>query len=611
MVFLTVMESISPENRIIQESRSRSKDFGLDSESPIVRDIMSSSVLHHTRSENFLLLRYAVPVLERIFPRLSPYGYVAILSDQKGNILHSIGDPEFLKKTERVCLKPGANWGEGIRGTNAIGTSLAIDAPVRIHGSNHFMEKNSFLSCAASPIHSPEGKLLGILDITGHYKDEIPHSLSLACLAAESVETRLLLDRSRQEKLEILKELDAISSAETRSIVSLDESRRVVYLNRKAKQILGEGTLGKDWTEVIESPDFPGNPRFHTIYTGRKRVWGFLDKQKPISKETRYTFGDLYCNCPKIQNLIGLAKRAAEHHFPILLLGESGTGKEVYAQSIHNHSSRAGKPFIAVNCSSIPDSLIESELFGYEKGAFTGASKEGGIGKFQAADGGTIFLDEIGDMNPRAQSSLLRVLQEGSVNPVGSYKSHKVDVRVIAATHRNLWKEVQSGKFRKDLYFRLKGIVLYMIPLRERTDIIGLSKDILKKIGSEDRVFSKESLKKILNYTWPGNIRELQSVLQQAVFLSSDKKEIEAESLVWEEDSQEIPSIYALESDGPEDIESTSSKSWEKKAILEALEKENYIISKAAKNLGMGRNTLYRKLRKYSIELPKFGLKDV
>ncbi|MFH5186276.1 sigma-54 interaction domain-containing protein [Paenibacillus sp. TAB 01] len=338
-----------------------------------------------------------------------------------------------------------------------------------------------------------------------------------------------------------------------------------------------------------------------TIHDAERKVWRSVAVQKQPEKLDRgqrlYTFEDVFGTCPQLLQRKELARKAAQTSFSVLLLGESGTGKERFAQAIHSASSRADRPFIAVNCSAIPDSLVESELFGYERGAFTGANREGSIGKFEAAHGGTIFLDEIGDMSLRAQAALLRVLQEHTVTPVGSTRSRRIDVRIIAATHRNLTEEVRAARFRADLYYRLKGIQLTLPPLRERSDLPALALHLLQEHGYGCEAFTEAALHKLLGYRWPGNIRELNSVLVQAVFLA-DGEPIDAKHLQLEEEPASSSGMAQLRE---RPAAAVSLKEAEVEAIKQALRASGGNLSKAAGLLQIGRTTLYRKIEEYGI----------
>ncbi|WP_187254485.1 sigma-54-dependent Fis family transcriptional regulator [Alkalicoccus halolimnae] len=339
------------------------------------------------------------------------------------------------------------------------------------------------------------------------------------------------------------------------------------------------------WTKAVADS-------VHSKMTAEK-----LKQERPVmlesppgknNPENLYTFQNIAGSCENITAVKKLAKRAALTDYPVIIYGESGTGKELLAQSIHSGGDRAERIFVPLNCSALPESLIESELFGYEKGAFTGASQRGKAGKFEAADGGTIFLDEVGDLSLKAQSALLRVLQEKTITRIGGYKQISVNVRILSATNKNLRTEIAAGRFREDLYYRLKGIYLTMPPLRNRSDICEIAEFLLKKMESNSRILSEEAKAKLMHYSWPGNIRELESVLMQGSFLSEGKR-IEAEAIQFEEE-------YEIKRSPVLSLEEAESET-----IRHALEAVDGNISKAAERLHVGRNTLYSKLKKYDI----------
>ncbi|KXH81812.1 sigma-54-dependent Fis family transcriptional regulator [Sporosarcina sp. HYO08] len=322
---------------------------------------------------------------------------------------------------------------------------------------------------------------------------------------------------------------------------------------------------------------------------------GIVDRQMIPYSRTRhhlYTFADIKGSCASLIRTKKMAKRAAVTDIPILLIGETGTGKELFAQSIHSSSLRGHAPFIAVNCGAIAENLIESELFGYIGGSFTGANQEGKKGKFEAAQYGTLFLDEIGDMTPRAQVTLLRALQEKEITPVGGVTSKKVDVRIIAATNKNLLEEIEHNRFRADLYYRLRGIQLTLPTLRQRRDLIQIATSILEEIGYSSLIISEKAKQKILHYRWPGNIRELKSILIEAAFLSdgqvirSEDLQIEMRHPKFENEAEENPLRNA-----------------EKMVIEKYLKIAEGNISVAAAGLQISRNTLYRKMKEYNIEV--------
>jgi transcriptional regulator with PAS, ATPase and Fis domain len=363
-------------------------------------------------------------------------------------------------------------------------------------------------------------------------------------------------------------------------LIGLDREDRVVGLNRQAKQLLGPDAVGKPL-----DPQYERSGR--TLQDNRRRAWPSapIPQLKPFPR--------LAGSCPLFLRAKLLAQKAAQVDFPVMILGESGTGKELFAQMIHQTGPRAQEPFVAVNCSAISENLIESELFGYEGGAFTGAQREGRIGKFEAARKGTIFLDEIGDMSLRAQAALLRVLQEKVVTPVGSNQSRPIYARVVAATHRHLPDEVKTGRFRADLYYRLKGVLIELPPLRKRSDILQLAVTQLRQIAPDRHLsLSKEAQTMLTAYSWPGNVRELQGVLIQAAFLADDDV-IDCEHILLEgleEERLHTPGSGVM-----------SLREMECEAIKKALALSRGNVSQAAKLLQIGRNTLYRKMADYRI----------
>nr|WP_180272937.1 sigma 54-interacting transcriptional regulator [Bacillus pumilus] len=531
--------------------------------------------------KNQLFLENSIKVFEehlRFY--LQNTGHSVSLMDAKGRVLYDFQEIDCVQKNK--VSEIGVNWSESHRGTNAVGIVLIEKAPMIVKGHEHFYPEHSALNCAASPIFTKKEGFKGVVNIYRHSEVFDPVSFSIATMAARLIQNRLDEQYQQQQYSYLEQELETILDKYQAPIISISPSHRILKANRAALSILGNDCVGEDFypdqslkTEIISSRS---NPNWETkiIYQTQKR-------------HTQYIFSDIKGRCPKLRKQISLAKKVAEFDLPVLVLGESGTGKELVSQSIHSISSRSHKPFIAVNCAAIPENLVESELFGYAKGAFTGADQKGKEGKFLAANGGTIFLDEIGDMNLSAQSVLLRVLQEKIVTPIGGTKTIPIDVRIIAATNKDLLEEIKKGTFRADLYYRLKGITLRLPSLSERSDVLELAEEFLKTTSFSAKVLSAQAKRKIEQYYWPGNIRELHSVLTQAVFFSDsqtiDEKDIQIEVLSKPEKSR----ILSLEES-------------EKRTIEDVLDYCNWNIQKSAKLLGITRNRLYRKIKLYSIK---------
>ncbi|UKS25962.1 sigma-54-dependent Fis family transcriptional regulator [Paenibacillus sp. HWE-109] len=581
------------ENNFLSEAASlswkRCHELGLKPNDPVDDDILTGSHIHTLLRQNEQIIHYTEQIFEQMNAGIKQSGQMALLIDSAGTIIHTVGDVDFSRRALAVQLQVGANWAERRKGTNAIGVAIADKKPVRVHAEEHYFSSNRFLTCASAPIFNSTGELIGVINISGKQEHYHAYTSTLACMAAFSLQNKLLLEESKKEHLITLRELEHTALNHPLPLLSLSRDNRILRANHAAIRIVGSDAIGKELTKL-------DGFSVETIHNEHPKLWQSVSIAKQTANGQRlYTLRDIVGTCPTIIQKIELAKKAAMTDFPVLLLGESGVGKELFAQSIHSASPRSAEPFIALNCSAIPDSLIESELFGYARGAFTGANKDGNAGKFEAAHKGTIFLDEIGDMPLRAQAALLRVLQESTITPVGSSKSKTIDARVVAATNKDLTAEVKAGRFRADLYYRLKGIHLTLPALRERSDILALAVHFLQKQPFPCPFLTEKAQHKLLTYKWPGNIRELNGVLMQAVFLAGEQA-IDAEHLSLEEPEE------AVQPKSGEDQPSTL-KDAEITVIKKALKASEWNLSKAAGQLRIGRTTLYRKIEEYGITL--------
>jgi transcriptional regulator of acetoin/glycerol metabolism len=565
------------------------------------------------------LLYYSSPILEDVYHFIRDTEILLLIASPEGYIIDTLGDPSFTRDADNVFLRKGANWLEDYKGTNAIGTAIVEKKTIHVHGSEHYCHDNHFLTCAATPIFHPDGKLLGVLNLSSYHQNYHPLALGLIKRAAHSIEQALALAHNQKHANKLEMDLDFIYRHHPSSLITINKEGIITRLNFDAARTLGcseESAIGQPISSIISGLDsitLSGaqeqkisykNKIFTThILTSdnhdqfRVILRGETQKQKD-ELTNRYHFGDIISNDPQMNETISIAKRAAVLDISLLISGESGTGKELFAQAIHGASLRSNKPFVAINCSAIPESLLESELFGYEKGAFTGAKNGGQAGKFEAADGGTLFLDEIGDMPLPAQAALLRVLQERCVTRIGSVTPRPIDVRIISATHKDLQKEIEAGRFRADLYFRLNGFTLKLPALRHRSDLLLLAEYILSRVPfTKAKIELTEDAKTfITKYPWPGNFRQLQNVLQQAAFLANNQPITKSLLLSL------CPTSAAQNRE--EQInkpELTSMREQEMILIKKALEHTNGNISQAAKQLNIGRNTLYRKLKAYNL----------
>ncbi len=623
---------------MILRSWERCRRFGLgDANYAPAMDAMDRVALKTEQERNRLLLTQGRSIMEHVFEQIRDSGSMVILADSNGLLLETVGDPDFVSRADRVALLAGASWDENLRGTNAIGTALSEEASIAVLGGEHFLENNGFLTCCASPIFGPDGRLIGVLDISGDYRSHQRHTLGLVRLSSAIVEKRLFETAHARDILVCFHGRADYLGSPKEGMAAVSPDGQVLAINRNGVDLLGirqVDAVRRDFSMVFESnlaalvDRLRHNPQasceigvngksFHLQLRGQLppqsvagRVYDELPPARPARRPEsgappKLTLDTLNTGDVRLQAAIDRARRMLDRDIPILIQGESGAGKEMFAKAFHNSGPRRDAPFVALNCASIPESLIESELFGYQGGAFTGARKEGAPGKIQQAHGGTLFLDEIGDMPLNLQARLLRVLQERCVTPLGSTRSIQVDISLVCATHRKLREEVARGSFREDLYYRLNGMSVTLPALRERTDI----RTMVAKLAAAETAsrsapvrFSEGALQAIEGYAWPGNIRQLFNVIRVAIALLDDDETLITETHLPEELFEASPlgrgapppahdPWAAAPLEGPNSLDAIS-----RQAAMRALEAAGGNISSAARQLGISRNTLYRKL---------------
>ena len=634
---------------LIARSWERCRRFGLDEQTHgVASEAIDRLALKTEQERHRALLTLGRPVMEHVYDQIRESGSMVILADASGLLLETVGDPDFVSRADRVMLAAGASWDENLRGTNAIGTALAEEQPIAVLGAEHFMEKNGFLTCCASPIFGPDGRLIGVLDISGDYRTQQRHTLGLARLSSAMIEKRLFESAHAQHILVCFHEQADYLGSLKEGIAAVTPDGQIQAISAQGCRILGirpVDALRRDFSMVFENslPQLVDrlriNPSNHAqIRIGNKQICVQLRGQlpapsvggrvieppsAPLTRRAEanrersrpvLTLDTLSTGDARLQLAIDRARKMLGRDIPILIQGESGAGKEMFAKAFHNSGPRADQPFVALNCASIPETLIESELFGYQGGAFTGARKEGAPGKIQQAHGGTLFLDEIGDMPLNLQARLLRVLQERSVTPLGSTRAIQVDISLVCATHRKLREEVARGSFREDLYYRLAGMSVTLPALRERSDI----DVIVRKITAQETVdrpqpanFSSSALALLRSYPWPGNIRQLFNVIRVAVALLDDDETEITEAHLPEEFfeapltappaafSPVAPQFAAVALPGEPALSALAGNSLDevgRQAAQRALEAAGGNVSLAARQLGISRNTLYRKL---------------
>ena len=638
-----LMEAGEVPSGLVDESLSRSwersRHAGLSPVDGLIEPpLCGDGELRQALSAEHDFLAQARPVMDFVFGQMRDSGSLVVLSDARGLLLHSLGDADFLSRAELVSLRPGALWHEADRGTNAIGTALAERRAIVIHGAEHYLERNGFLTCSAAPVFGPAGQLRGVLDISGDQRSRHPHTFALVRSAARMIEDRLFHARHTHERIVRLHTLVEGLGGVGEGLLALSEDGWVVGANTLAQQWLqlepaGIGACTLEQLTGARLALWPPGKVMRLTRSDRPALYARLDVRADVRTDLRHAPQPAHAHVagqevpskqtgpdldPRVQEAISRASRVQRQGIAVLVQGESGSGKEVLARSLHNEGPRAHRPFVAVNCAALPEGLIEAELFGYVGGAFTGARREGSPGRIRDADGGTLFLDEIGDMPMGLQARLLRVLQDHAVVPVGGSKPVPVDFQLVSATHRQLKDAIAAGQFREDLYWRLNGLTVTLPPLRERQDFHAVVADMLQRIAQDMGLPSAPELHPGLRHAmaahhWPGNLRQLHGVLRTACALL----ESDAHSLDWRHlpddvadalrtpigtsthagNAPSMPGRPETPADAPTRIPEANLRQLSGQAIRQVVADTGGNMSEAARRLGISRNTLYRRLK--------------
>lgn len=616
----------------IRDSWQRSYDYGVN---PGLREnpyICTKAELARYQASSAYLIETSQPVMSALFEFVAGTGFVVILGDANHCILKVIGDRESLAWAHGARLVEGSIWAEHLVGTNGGSLAMALASPISVFGYEHFCLFSHVAACSSAPLID-QGRIIGLLAMAAPFKKVSNHTLGMVVAATNHIKTKMELERARRSH-------EVVTESMSEGVLVVNMNDLITYINSNCARMFKtskESFLGRSIHDIfghtsenrhflnaviqgrtITDEDFTltlGRDRFlcnvtcnslnnpDPAYAGsvvilreRQRINRIV--RNSIGGGAKITFSDIIGNNQRFVQALNMAKTAAATSSSILLLGESGTGKDLMAQAIHNESPRHNGPFLAINCAALPRELIASELFGYEDGAFTGARKGGNMGKFELADHGTIFLDEIGDMPLDLQATLLRVLEEKAVMRLGGNRIIPVNVRIIAATNKDLESEVERNLFRRDLFYRLGVIRISIPPLRDRPDDIELLaryflQQTCKRLGKSDMELSSAAIEAFQHYRWPGNVREMQNLLEGAIHLSPGSV---------------ISPDFLPEYFRPQDhynqmlIPSTGlAPNREKQIIIECLHQHRYNKTAAAQALGVSRRTLYRRLEKYGL----------
>ncbi|MBS0432472.1 MAG: sigma-54-dependent Fis family transcriptional regulator [Proteobacteria bacterium] len=542
------------------------------------------------------------PELEALYASVDQAGSIVILTAPDGFILDALGSADFLHKAARVSLRPGVPWSESITGTNAIGTALVERRAVEVRGAEHYYTPHKILSCSATPIFGPHGEVIGLLDLSGEASIHHRLALGMVQLAVEQIEHRLFESEfDGGDIVRIHADPDLLGTAREGMLVF--EEHKLVAANRRALRL-----LDIDWGEL-------GKLRHHELFasalprpgaiTGMRCQDGKMMHARRDPPD-RASFAARAARNPRARSVhvpapvfsagldaeIDRGVKLLDADIPLLLQGETGTGKEVVARELHRRSARAGAPFVPVNCAALPENLIESELFGYLPGAFTGARRDGAQGLLREADGGVLFLDELGDMPLGLQCRLLRVLQEREVTPLGGSRAYAIDVAVIAATHVDLAGAVQRGGFRADLYYRIAYSTLRLVPLREQADLAALIGRFWSALGAEQipMHLHPELVAELAAMPWPGNVRQLVGVLRNFMALG-----VAGATFAQGDLPEELKRPHSTATTATANL-AGDLHSIELHAIDEAIAACSGNVAAAARRLGVSRSTIYRRL---------------
>jgi transcriptional regulator of acetoin/glycerol metabolism len=617
------------------------------------------------------LLSLVRPAMEDLHQFAEGSQCVIVFADAEARILDMVGDQSMARSLELVGLAPRTSWDEEQRGANALALALLESFPIQLDGAMHYLAALHPFYTSAAPVHDLLGQSVGVLGVIGRHEQAHPHTLGMVSAAAQAISNQLQMQAWLSNANDLLVEVNTILQTLPEGILLLRNDGVISQMNAPAGTMLGLSptkVTGRRLSDILPLPSVLAKALasnqalsyeelvFDTMHgrvtylctlkpisdrpveTGLESIIGpagltiaeptgadgfviilrSIERvQKLVHRMTgasaRLTLANVIGESVSLKEALRVARLAANSYSTVLLHGETGTGKEIFAQGIHNSSARAGGPFVAVNCAAIPRELISTELFGYEGGAFTGADRQGRPGKFEQAHGGTLFLDEIGDMPLDLQTSLLRAIETRTIVRVGGQRVIPADVRIIAATHKDLREEAHRGNFRSDLYYRLNVLSIEIPSLRERIDDLPLLvRHFLQRqsaILGRNLSINREAMEALCRYSWPGNVRELENMLDRVSYLTPNaiitlndlppllltEADLRTPSNMQVKDGQPFPAFQKR------NALKEQSENAEMQAIIEAWQACNGNITRVSALLGISRTTLWRKMARYGL----------
>ncbi|MEC4562969.1 sigma-54-dependent Fis family transcriptional regulator [Pseudomonas inefficax] len=589
----------APVPPLILDSWRRSMElYRLDPGSQQGPRILSQSLLNECRERAELFLRIASDAVARLHERVRGADYCVLLTDALGRTIDYRVESAIRNDCRKAGLYLGTCWSEGEEGTCGVAAVLTSKAPVTVHKRDHFRAAFIGLTCTAAPVFDPLGELLGVVDVSALQSPDDRRSQhlirQLVEQTAREIENAFFMHSAQGHWVMRAHGTPGYVESQPDYLLAWDADGRLQAINSLARQRLVEH-LGRLPEHIGELFDMDQLRRVNASSAQRLPGLGGLYGRVSAPSQRQPAQPLRQAQDARIEQHLRLATRVKDCNLAVLVQGETGAGKEVFARQLHQQSLRRDGPFVTLNCAAIPESLIESELFGYVAGAFTGASSKGMQGLLQQADGGTLFLDEIGDMPLNLQTRLLRVLAEGEVAPLGAARRERVDIQVICATHRDLSAMVEDGRFREDLYFRLANARFELPPLREREDRLGLIHQLLAEEAEAcdvEVMLADDALQALLVYRWPGNLRQLRQVLRYACAVSEGGR-VQVQDLPQEVRGEVVASAES------------SMSCPARQLLLDALIRHRWKPADAARALGISRATLYRRVHEHRIEMPR------
>jgi len=591
-------------NATIRESWSRCLEQGLDPLGEPERVVVERGALERLQAENRAALRLASEEVRNLYSHIAGSNFAIAFAAPDGTILECLSDESFHDTADLTRIRPGSVWQETVNGTNALGGVVHAGEPAIVHAGEHFFRCYAGLTCVAAPVFAPTGELAGIIDATSDCRSRQHHTLALVKMSCLTIENGLFRQAFRDRLIVELHNRHEFLGTLQAGLLAFAEDGALVAVNRQARFLL-QGlalTPGIAFDTIFRTPfrifrdtrvttfgarlvDVHGSAFAVAVFNPMPAAaipgGAFADNRRrstATAAAPRMVHAD-----PAVRALVDQVERAAAVGAPIHIRGETGTGKELLARFIHEASGRGGE-FVAVNCAALPESLAESELFGYRAGAFTGAAKSGAPGLVLQADGGTLFLDEIGDMPPALQATLLRFLDSWRIRPVGETGERAVDIQLVSATNHDLEAAIAEGRFRRDLLYRLNTVEVTLPSLNARSDLAEIVAAVAQTLDTPP-VLDEEAIALLEAARWPGNIRELRNVLQRLALAQPDGP-VTAERL------------RALLGDrlgagGGRD----SLRARERDIVVETYRRLDGNVSAVARALGVSRNTIYARLR--------------